>query len=328
MNCFENLGEKMENKFNFAIFPIQPNMKIPYSHIVDKEKRGGFYTATKDMDIISNWETKLKKCNWAIATGEKSNVIVIDIDVKGNAKGFESFKKMIEGKPEMPKTYTVKTPSSGLHFYFKYRSDVKSKINVGLYGGVDIKTDGGYVLIPKSKIGDSIYKVVEDTEIQPMPDWLVKEINPQKEEQQQLVPTPKILLKTTQLDSINLSHARKRGQIIYDKYIKQATEGTRNKVLLSMLCQMRDNIIPFGIAEEYTKAFVIDINATNFTLAEGLKVLSQAYKYPARLPSFKSLTEETEDFKIKLKKLESKVDIDQYSIAEFLSESNLNIKHI
>jgi putative DNA primase/helicase len=318
----------MDNKFNFAIFPIQPNMKIPYSHILDKNKRGGFYTATKDMAAITNWELKLPKSNWAIATGKASNVIVIDIDVKGNAKGFESFKKMTEGKPEMPKTYTVKTPSSGLHFYFKYRPDIKSKINIGMFGGVDIKTDGGYVLIPKSTIHDTAYKVVEDTEIQPMPDWLAQEINPKKEEKQELIPTPKILLQTTQLSSINLAHARKRGQIIYDKYVKQATEGTRNKVLLSMLCQMRDNIIPFGIAEEYTQAFVIAINATNFTLAEGLKVLSQAYKYPARLPSFKSLTEEQEVFQIKLKKLEEKVDIDQYSIAEFLAESNLNIKHI
>lgn len=323
----------MENKFDFAIFPIQPNMKIPYSHIIDKEHRGGFYTATKNMDIINNWETKLKKCNWAIATGKASNVIVIDIDVKGTARGFESFKKMLEGKPEMPKTYTVKTPSSGVHFYFKYRPDVKTKINLGMFGGIDIKTDGGYVLIPNSRIGDNIYKVVEDTDIQPMPDWLAKEINPQNDIHIQELPsdkspTPQLLQKSIQLNSINLSHARKRGQIIYDKYIKQTTEGTRNKVLLSMLCQMRDNIIPFGIAEEYTKAFVIDINATNFTLAEGLKVLSQAYKYPARLPSFKSLTEETSDFQIKLKKLETKVDIDQYSIAEFLSESNLNIKHI
>lgn len=317
----------MDNKFDFAIFPIQPNMKIPYSHIIDKDHRGGFYTATKDMAIINNWESKYKNCNWAIATGKTSNVIVIDLDIKGNAKGFESYKKILENKPQMQKTYTVKTPSSGIHFYYKYRPDIKSRINFGEKGGIDIKSDGGYVLIPPSKIDTKNYEVIENVEIQEMPDWLAELLNPPKEQELPKA-TPILLQNSKQLTSTSLEHARKRGQIIYDRYIKQATEGARNKVLLSMLCQMRDNIIPFGIAEEYTKAFVIDINATNFTLGEALVTLKQAYKYPARMPSFKSLLEEKEEFKIKLKKFKEQPDIDQYSIAEFLSKTNPDIKYI
>jgi recombinational DNA repair ATPase RecF len=96
-----------------------------------------------------------------IRTGEEAGIIVIDIDVKDS--GLETFNKW------MMKTYghadpteltlCARTGSGGLHLYFKYidedrpehklKSDSKCFLDENNNAvGIDVKTDGGYVIFP------------------------------------------------------------------------------------------------------------------------------------------------------------------------------------
>jgi predicted P-loop ATPase len=55
---------------------------------------------------------------YAVITGERSGVIVVDIDVKGGVDGFAEWEAFYG--VEWPETLTVDTPSGGVHLYFKW----------------------------------------------------------------------------------------------------------------------------------------------------------------------------------------------------------------
>jgi len=90
-------------------------------------------------------------CNLGILTGNKSKIIVIDVDVKD--KGLETWEKIIKKHGE-PSTIKVRTGNGGLHYYFNYTDKLKSDSKVVIYEGekvgIDIKNDGGYVVCPPS----------------------------------------------------------------------------------------------------------------------------------------------------------------------------------
>jgi hypothetical protein len=94
------------------------------------------------VDIFKNADSQL-----AIITGREYGIIVIDQDLGASdddVKLLESFN-----------TLKVSTPSGGRHFYFKYPyvdERIKSKSNVfGPDSHIDIRADGGIVMVPPSK---------------------------------------------------------------------------------------------------------------------------------------------------------------------------------
>lgn len=305
-----------------AYFPIQPWKKIPYPHILDENNRGGFYAATTDSDKRTEWGKRLPGCNWAIATGKASGVWVLDIDIKNGARGNETFYKMIEGRPKWPQTYTVKTPTGGIHYYFQYDERVRNLINIGEYGGIDVKSDGGYVLCPPSKLASGSYTVIDGTEPVKAPEWLVEMLALPESRGHEAI--PHIEKTKKQLEPIELETARKRAKIIYDKYISRASKGNRNDTCLQMCCQMRDNVVPMSVAEEYVNAYVMCINERDFTIAEALSAMHSAYRYQPRQPSF-----EDDDIKnITIIKKRGPKSAEQYDIAVYMAESNPNIRYV
>ena len=71
---------------------------------------------------------------------------------------------------------TVETPSGGRHYYFR---GLQVKNSVGkLAPAVDIRSKGGLVAGPGSDRGkDEFYRVVNDADIQPAPQWLLDAIS-------------------------------------------------------------------------------------------------------------------------------------------------------
>jgi len=146
--------KKIENKI---LFNIPPNSK----------------KATFDF-------TKLKKCqelipnyNIGILTGEKNNITVLDIDTSDN--GLLVYQKWLEDPKkayDLKKNYKVRTPSGGLHIYFKYNDLFKNMIRINGYG-VDLKNNNGYVLSCGSKIDKRKYSYLEGTAFNEMPEWLI-----------------------------------------------------------------------------------------------------------------------------------------------------------
>lgn len=104
-------------------------------------------SATTDSDQIKEWWGKWPKSGIGIATGEKSGITVLDVDV--GTGGDVTLEKM-RGKRNAFETATVETGSGGRHFYFKYTEKIKtvaSKIGTGL----DTRNEGGYVVAPPSR---------------------------------------------------------------------------------------------------------------------------------------------------------------------------------
>ena len=144
------------------------------------------------------------KYDTALITGKRNNIIILDVDIKD--EGMEEIKKYIKQFGTLD-TLTIKTPSGGLHYYFKYfgvneasnyliknviknRSKYRNK-------GLDIRTTGGYIKAPPSENYDIInnVEVIEMTEhlllwlledmkikkikIKTIKDAIVKEIKPE-----------------------------------------------------------------------------------------------------------------------------------------------------
>jgi len=104
-------------------------------------------------DQLDAWIEEYPDSNYAVITGKISDLVVVDVD---GELGKNSFKEHIN---EFPSTLISKT-GKGYHLYYKYPTDQRRVKNaVGIYNGIDIRADGGYVLIPPSKhISGNIYQ--------------------------------------------------------------------------------------------------------------------------------------------------------------------------
>ena len=136
------------------VFPC--NGKIPLTP-------NGFKDAVVDIDKINEmWEAH-PLANIGIATGAISRLVVLDVDKKNG--GFESMKDIISTYGALGDSVSVATANGGYHFYFEYRLGIRSRNNYA--PGVDIKSDGGYVIAPPSTLGDGkIYSWVDGKDYQ------------------------------------------------------------------------------------------------------------------------------------------------------------------
>lgn len=107
--------------------------------------------------------------NLAVVTGELSGVVVVDCD---SLEG--SVEAMKLGLPQTPTATTGK----GRHYYFAHPG-VPVRNAVRLLPDVDIRGDGGYVVIPPSKHPNgSTYRwldglSIEDVPLAPLPKWVL-----------------------------------------------------------------------------------------------------------------------------------------------------------
>lgn len=129
--------------------------------------------------------------SYAVDCG-RSNLVVIDCDVKGEANGMEAFIAMAqEHCPEALDTFTVLTPSGGVHFYYQVTNDQRYATSASkIAPSIDVRAMGGYVVAPGSQYkmedGSIIEYTPEDNnaEILPLPKWvesiLVKKRSPKE----------------------------------------------------------------------------------------------------------------------------------------------------
>ena len=130
-------------KMGLAVIPLKIN-KAPYTP-------NGVKDAKTSEKAIRNWWKKYPDAGIGIATGSKSGgIFVIDIDIDENKGiyGDESLKEWEKEHGALPDTWRAITGRGGYHYY--YRSDEKIKNATGIYPGIDIRGEGGYVVAPPS----------------------------------------------------------------------------------------------------------------------------------------------------------------------------------
>ena len=163
----------------YAIFPVHGVNDAGYCRCGNINCRdvgkhpdtaNGLKDAVCDVSGIKSLFKNKPKNNIGIATGKRSNIIVVDVD---DVKKFSE----VEKNHEPIKTLSVKT-SKGRHLYFKYRKEYEDVKNCQrLFGCVDIRCDGGYVVGPGSRHKSGhVYEFDETYPIADLPGWIEGEL--------------------------------------------------------------------------------------------------------------------------------------------------------
>lgn len=94
---------------------------------------------------------------WGAPTGPQNGFWVLDFDVKSG--GMETLKGLT-----LPDTVTLQTRNGGVHKYFQWGPDLVIRNTAGFLPGVDVRGDGGYVVL---------YGDPTEAPIAPTPKWLI-----------------------------------------------------------------------------------------------------------------------------------------------------------
>ena len=111
----------------------------------------GVLDATTDRKTISEWWDRYPDANIGIATGSRSGglvVIDLDIDEARDLNGYEVLKEWQQEHGKLPETWQSITGRGGYHIF--YKDAARNSNKAGLYEGVDIRGENGYVVAPPS----------------------------------------------------------------------------------------------------------------------------------------------------------------------------------
>ena len=113
--------------------------------------KNGLTAATTDVNVIRDWIKAFPNCNLGLATGAKSGIFAIDVDTKHDGlRAWETFKD--DHMLDDYNTPVQHTQNGGTHIFYKMPEGKKvtTRTNV-LAKGIDVRGDGGYVVIAPSK---------------------------------------------------------------------------------------------------------------------------------------------------------------------------------
>ncbi|MBL8668997.1 MAG: bifunctional DNA primase/polymerase [Rhodospirillales bacterium] len=153
-------------------FPVFP---------VNREKKPlvgtrGYKDATTAREPIRGWFTNAPGRQLAVATG--NGLLVVDLDQKNGADGVASLAALQSRYDDLPEAPHVRTPSGGAHLWFQYDPALGLRCSAGRLGpGIDVRADGGYVVVPPSLLSSGAGYVwdvdLDSCDPPPAPRWLL-----------------------------------------------------------------------------------------------------------------------------------------------------------
>lgn len=198
-----------------------------HPHIVGWQEK-----ATTDPKKIREWWSKWPDANIGILTGPESGLVVLDVDVP---EGVDSLKTLEKEYGALPETVVSITGSGGYHYLFKhpgfYIKNSVGKEGEGIAPGLDIRADGGFIVVAPSlhKNGNTYEWELgghpTETEVSELPEWLADAL---------------------QEANNNAARARKidtaEGRV-WKQYLKGGAiiKGTRDVTIFKIGCSMRAN---------------------------------------------------------------------------------------
>ena len=177
-------------KHHLHAFPIRPNRKDP------PWARNNLNLASADVATLKRYQQQARqrwpsgKLNWGCSVA-LSGLIVIDVDTKPGKNGAATMARFI-----WPRTLTVRTPSGGLHYYYRQTNAVRFRTSTCPLFGEEPDVDApGYVLLPGSTLDGSgkndtagDYAVIDDAPIALAPDFLAEWLERGERERVEQVP--------------------------------------------------------------------------------------------------------------------------------------------
>jgi hypothetical protein len=104
--------------------------------------------ATTDPKTVKAWWARWPLAMIGMPTGEPSGVVVVDIDRKNGVDGLANLLALGIDAYSLSPVISI-TPSGGLHVFMGYDGPLKNSAGL-LAEGVDIRADGGYIVLPPS----------------------------------------------------------------------------------------------------------------------------------------------------------------------------------
>lgn len=165
-----------------SIIPLKPQSK--------KSAVGWktYQTRRATPEEIQDWWENNKQRNIAAVTGAISGIVVIDVDPRKGGS-IEKLKELGLTDDDL-NTVTCCTGGNGLHIYYKHPG--KYTPSAIISPGIDLKGDGGYVVLPPSRHPDgNLYQWVAgkapgEAIIKPLPECILKYLEVGRQELPQI----------------------------------------------------------------------------------------------------------------------------------------------
>jgi hypothetical protein len=229
------------------VFPLRHGTKVPALHGARRCPRRGpcvnghvgwEQRASTDADRIrSAWSAG--QFNIGIATGP-SDLVVIDLDtpkpdddprpadwdLSGVRDGQDVLAVLAarHNQPVPVDTFTVATPTGGLHLYYRAPDGVELRNTASKLGWkVDTRAHGGYVVAPGSIVDGRRYRVVVDAPAASLPAWLAGLLCP--------APLPTVPDRPVQVASGRLARYLDAAVAMECQKVHQAPDRKRNATL-------------------------------------------------------------------------------------------------
>src|SRR5262245_9915782 len=124
---------------NFSVIPLRPREKLP-AITTWKE----YQTRRASADEIESWWSLWPDANVGVVTGAISELVVIDMD---SAEAKDKLKELLPSfdLTDVPRSRTGK----GWQLFFQHPGVVVAN-RAGVIAGLDVRGDGGYVVVPPS----------------------------------------------------------------------------------------------------------------------------------------------------------------------------------
>ena len=232
-------------QLGFSVFPLQAGSKKPFEVDTCEPKHrplaGGINRATRDAGKIRRWAAVDPDIciNFGVSTHD---LVVIDIDTKHDVeRGIEEMLAL-----ELPRTFTVTTPSGGAHAYFKGPPTGQSKLGKC----IDVRSRGGYVVAPGSRIDGQPYVIQADGAVAELPGEVRAKIGKASARDRQINRAPAC--------DLDLAHNVERAKLAASAF-EPADEGGRNNAAFNYACWLKD----LGVSEQMAHELMISWNSRN-----------------------------------------------------------------
>ena len=138
------------NHFGWSVFPLEVGGKRPLIKNWQNQ-------ASKDPKKISGWWAQWPQANIGVACG-LSDLVVVDLDVKNeHQNGIETWRDIVLEHNIDDDTAIQLTPSGGQHLVFQGNGNPIRNSSSKLGPGVDIRGDGGYIVLAPSVLDNGEY---------------------------------------------------------------------------------------------------------------------------------------------------------------------------
>ncbi|MFN2489134.1 MAG: bifunctional DNA primase/polymerase [Actinomycetota bacterium] len=140
--------------------------------------RRGLYDATTEQDVLWRWWRRWRSANVAVATGAASGIAVVDVDLP---RARSSITEVVD---RLPRTLTALTGGGGIHLVYACDRPLGNTAGRlpghGDLPGIDMRADGGYVVLPPSAHGSgTAYSWLDpEAETAPLPNWIPEPASP------------------------------------------------------------------------------------------------------------------------------------------------------